>query len=98
MGMTVAAHLSVKRAGFDEAQAQRLRALIEASGLPTRLGPQLELGQLATAIHLDKKARGGKLRFVLLNRLGEAVVSGAIVASAGSAVPASATLVWEPLV
>jgi 3-dehydroquinate synthase len=76
--MSAAAHLSVKRAGFSAAEAERLRTLIAASGLPTRLGKTFEPGQLLSAMQLDKKALGGKLRFVLLKRLGEAVVSDAV--------------------
>ena len=41
MGMRVAACLSVKRAGLAQAEADRLEALIAASGLPTRLGQEL---------------------------------------------------------
>ena len=78
MGMYCAAHLSVKRAGLDKVEAERLQALIAASGLPTRLGQRFVLGQLMTAMRMDKKAREGKLRFVLLKRLGEAVVSDAV--------------------
>lgn len=75
MGMVGAAHLSVKRAGLNAAEARRLCDLIAASGLPTRLGQAVDLKKLMAAIHLDKKTRSGKLRFVLLPRLGEAIVS-----------------------
>jgi 3-dehydroquinate synthase len=75
MGMCCGARLSVKRAGLSEADAQRLRELIAASGLPTRLGKTFKLGELLEAARLDKKARDGKLRFVLLKHLGEAFVS-----------------------
>ncbi len=78
MGMCAAAHLSQKRAGFNAAEAERLRALIKASGLPTRLDGTFGPGELLSAMRLDKKAREGKLRFVLLKRLGEAVVSDAV--------------------
>jgi 3-dehydroquinate synthase len=78
LGMYCTAKLSVKRAGLAEQEAQRLCDLIEAAGLPTRLGEQFALDDLMAAMRLDKKARGGKLRFVLLKRLGEAVVSDAV--------------------
>jgi 3-dehydroquinate synthase len=78
MGMCCGARFSVKRAGLSEAEAQRLRDLIAASGLPTRLGKTFKLGELLEAARLDKKARDGKLRFVLLKRLGEAFVSDAV--------------------
>jgi len=79
MGMCCSARLSVKRGGLSEAEARRLTDLIVASGLPTKLGTKFKLEELLAAARLDKKARNGKLRFVLLKRLGEAVVSDAIV-------------------
>jgi len=78
MGMVCAAHLSAKRAGLTKAEAERLVALIKTSGLPTRLGDKYDHDDLFEAMRLDKKARNGKLRFVLLKRLGEAVVSDAV--------------------
>jgi 3-dehydroquinate synthase len=78
MGMCCGAQLSVKRSGFNESEAKRLNDLIAASGLPTRLGDSFKLEELLAAAHLDKKALNGKLRFVLLKRLGEAVVSDAV--------------------
>jgi 3-dehydroquinate synthase len=75
MGMCCVANLSVRRAGFDLAEAERLKKLIALSGLPTRLGEGFTRDELLTAMRLDKKAREGKLRFVLLKRLGEAIVS-----------------------
>jgi 3-dehydroquinate synthase len=75
MGMCCGARLSVRRAGLNEAEARRLRDLIAASGLPTRLGKAFKLGELLEAARLDKKARDGKLRFVLLKHLGEAFIS-----------------------
>jgi 3-dehydroquinate synthase len=75
MGMVAAAYLSTKRAGLPAAEAARLRALLDACGLPVRLGDNYEVPELLQAIRLDKKARGGRLRFVLLRRLGEAFVS-----------------------
>lgn len=78
MGMVCAAQLSVKRAGLAPSAAERLQRLLAASGLPTRLGSRYRWPQLLAAMRLDKKARAGRLRFVLLRRLGEAVVSDAV--------------------
>ena len=75
MGMCCGARLSVKRAGLSEADAERLQDLIAASGLPTKLGKTFELRELLAAARLDKKARNGKLRFALLKRLGDAIIS-----------------------
>ncbi|MGH6682711.1 MAG: 3-dehydroquinate synthase, partial [Pseudolabrys sp.] len=78
MGMCCGVRLSTKRAGLSEAEANRVHDLIAAAGLPTKLGETFQLGQLLEAARLDKKARNGRLRFVLLKRLGEAVVSDAV--------------------
>lgn len=78
LGMCGAARLSVKRAGLSAAEADRLVQLIGTTGLPTRLGERYRLEDLRAAMALDKKAVGGRLRFVLLPRLGEAVVSDAV--------------------
>ena len=78
MGMCCAAQLSVKRAGLNDAEAERLCRLIDASGLPTRLGEKFRNDQLLAATQLDKKAFGGKLRFILLRKLGDAVISDAV--------------------
>jgi 3-dehydroquinate synthase len=78
MGMCCAARLSITRSGLSEGEAKRLDDLIAASGLPTRLGDSFKLEELLAATRLDKKARDGKLRFVLLKRLGEATISDAV--------------------
>ena len=78
MGMCTAAWLSVKRAGLPEADARRIGMLIQASGLPVRPSERMPLTELLAAMRLDKKAREGKLRFVLLKQIGEAVVSDAV--------------------
>jgi 3-dehydroquinate synthase len=78
MGMCAAAKLSVKRAGLPAGEAGRLERLIAASGLPTRLGQKYEMPALFEAMRLDKKAQAGQVRFVLLKRLGEALISDAV--------------------
>ncbi len=78
IGMCCAAELSVRLAGLSAGDGERVRRLIEASGLPARSGDQFAVEDLLVAMRLDKKARAGKVRFVLLKRLGEAVVSDAV--------------------
>jgi 3-dehydroquinate synthase len=75
IGMCCAAELSVRRGGLGRAEADRIRALIAASGLPTRIGEKYNWDDLRSAMQLDKKNVAGKQRFVLLKRLGEAFVS-----------------------
>jgi len=78
IGMCVAAELSVKRGGLAAADAARIRALLAKRGLPVRVPAEIRLAELLPAMRLDKKAQAGRLRFVLLRRLGEAVVSDAV--------------------
>jgi 3-dehydroquinate synthase len=78
MGMCCAAWLSVRHAGLKQADAKRIENLIVKSGLPARIGDRVDMVQLGRAMRLDKKARAGKLRFVLLSRLGKAAVSDAV--------------------
>jgi 3-dehydroquinate synthase len=76
--MCVAAELSVIRGGLPAADAARIRALLAKTGLPVRVPAEVGLAELLPAMRLDKKAQAGRLRFVLLRRLGEAFVSDAV--------------------
>ena len=78
IGMNCAARLSVRHAGLPPAAADRIVKLCRASGLPVQIADGYELPALQTAMRLDKKAVSGHLRFVLLPRLGHAVVSDAV--------------------
>ena len=75
IGMVMAADLSVRHCGFAQADALRLRHLLEALGLPVTLGDQeLETQGMIEAMGLDKKVSDGQLRFVLARQLGEVYV------------------------
>ena len=69
-GMVMAASMS----GIDGAQQDRLRNLVTAAGLPSA-PPMIGAGKLRAAMQLDKKAKGRRLRFVLLHALGDAFVT-----------------------
>ena len=79
-GMVMAATLSQELGLADAAFTQRLGALIEAAGLPTR-GPVLDAadnaGRYLELMQLDKKAQAGEIRFVLIGSPGQAVVRSA---------------------
>ena len=68
-GMIMAAELS----DIDSEQRERLRRLIQAAGLPVA-PPEVTGRELLASMQLDKKARAGKLRFVLLDEIGSARV------------------------
>ena len=69
-GMVMAADLS----DMDQRDRDRLQLLLDAAGLPVA-PPPLSSDRLRAAMQLDKKARTGQLRFVLLDRLGNARLS-----------------------
>ncbi|MDH3612905.1 MAG: 3-dehydroquinate synthase [Gammaproteobacteria bacterium] len=69
-GMVMAAELS----GLNDSDSGRLRALIDAAGLPGR-PPAVGSKAMLNAMGMDKKVLRKKLRFVLLDELGDAVVT-----------------------
>lgn len=69
-GMVMAAGLS----GIEAAEQARLAGLLERAGLPVA-APPVGGAALLDAIGLDKKVRDRRLRFVLLERLGAAMVT-----------------------
>jgi len=69
IGMRIAARLSEDHAGLDPADGARLDALLDALGLPARL-PPVRAERLLAAMRLDKKRRGGEVRWVLTPRVG----------------------------
>jgi 3-dehydroquinate synthase len=74
-GMVMAAELSARAGGLARADVERVRALIARAGLPAR-GPALGVERYLELMQGDKKAAGGRLRFVLLDALGRATVRG----------------------
>jgi 3-dehydroquinate synthase len=74
-GMVMAAEASRRMGWLSEADVARTRALIRAAGLPD-VAPDLGADTWLDYMGHDKKVESGKLRFVLLKRLGEAVVTG----------------------
>jgi len=71
IGMIYAAHLSVELKSFSVEESARLEKLIASVQLPVR-APPVEWSQIREALALDKKTRGGILRFVLAERIGKA--------------------------
>ncbi|MBI2509027.1 MAG: 3-dehydroquinate synthase, partial [Betaproteobacteria bacterium] len=73
-GMALAARLS-QRLGLIPAQdVARMSALLSRAGLPVT-APDLGLTRYLELMGHDKKVEGGRIRFVLLKRIGEAFVS-----------------------
>jgi 3-dehydroquinate synthase len=73
-GMIMAAVLSQQLGWIGAQDVARIRALIVQARLPDT-APNLGHEKYLDLMGLDKKVEGGKLRFVLLKAIGEAVVS-----------------------
>mgnify|MGYP006221727677 CR=1 FL=1 len=52
-----------------------MRTIIESNTLPTTLKDPLAISDLMQAMQRDKKNRTGKLRFVTMQAIGEAITS-----------------------
>ena len=76
-GMVMAADASQRMGWLSEADVTRTRVLIRAAGLPD-VAPDLGVDTYLDFMGHDKKVESGKMRFVLLKKLGEAVVTGDI--------------------
>jgi len=68
-GMIQAAELSSRVAGLPSEDVTRIRALVEAIGCPVQ-APDLGAERWLDLMQVDKKAEGGKVRFVLLSAIG----------------------------
>ena len=73
-GMVMAAETSRRLGWLSDADVARTRALIRAAGLPD-VAPDLGVDTYLEYMGHDKKVEGGKMRFVLLKKLGEAVIT-----------------------
>jgi 3-dehydroquinate synthase len=68
VGLVFAAELARAAGRLDDATADRHRAVLESLGLPVGYAAGV-LPELVETMRGDKKARGGKLRFVVLDGL-----------------------------
>jgi len=72
-GMVMAAELSARTGSLAAADVQRVRALLARAGLPVE-GPPVPAERLLELMQVDKKASGGRPRFIVLEQIGRATV------------------------
>jgi len=72
-GMVMASDLSERLGLIEPGLADRMRRLLARAGLPVA-GPALPASEYLHHMRVDKKAEAGDIRFVLIDRLGSAVV------------------------
>jgi 3-dehydroquinate synthase len=77
VGMVMAAELSARAGLIAAADVHRVRSLLRRAGLPTT-GPALGAERLLELMAIDKKAVGGRVRFVLLDSVGAASLREAV--------------------
>jgi 3-dehydroquinate synthase len=75
VGMVMAADLSVRTGWMSDADARRIRELIEAAGLPVRVAGDIAAERMLQAMGMDKKVVDGRLRLVLSHGIGTAEVT-----------------------
>ena len=75
IGLSLATTLSIELGQIDASEQARADALLQKAQLPIRLSQPLELSALMQAMQRDKKNRSGKLRFVTMQALGNAITS-----------------------
>jgi 3-dehydroquinate synthase len=73
-GTMMAAELSSRLGWISAADVARIDSLLARAGLPVR-GPVMDVDRYLELMQHDKKVLDGKLRLVLLKRIGQAVVS-----------------------
>jgi 3-dehydroquinate synthase len=74
-GMAMASEFSRRLGWLDRADVERIRALLVRAGLPAD-PPGLEPGRALELMRMDKKVRAGRIRLVLLERIGRAICTG----------------------
>lgn len=75
-GMVMAADLSQRMGLVGEATVARVRALVEAAGLPVK-APDLGAERWIELMEADKKNEGGAIKFILLKPLGAPSITNA---------------------
>jgi 3-dehydroquinate synthase len=74
IGMAMAGRLSAKLGMIDQKSADRIERLISSFGLPVSIPKGLTPGKVLAGMEHDKKFLSGKKRFVVLDKIGSAVV------------------------
>lgn len=74
IGMVAEARISNRVGKMKESDVVRLKEVLGKAGLPVDV-PALDIDEVMTAMRHDKKVTGNKIRFVLLNAIGDAYIT-----------------------
>jgi 3-dehydroquinate synthase len=72
--MGAAVQFSRQWAGLTSDEADRALSLIRKLGLPTELPADVDVDSLLVALERDKKLQAGICHFVLISKIGQAVI------------------------
>jgi 3-dehydroquinate synthase len=75
VGMVAACAISIKRAGLSSQERDDVVSLLKGFELPTQPPAEVDRKKIAAAVAHDKKFVGGRIRFVVTPKIGEAHVS-----------------------
>ncbi|MBD2387265.1 3-dehydroquinate synthase [Cylindrospermum sp. FACHB-282] len=75
IGMVAAGQISLELGLWQKQDTERQNALIEKTGLPTKLPAGVEIEAIIDALQLDKKVKSGQVRFVLPTKIGEVTIT-----------------------
>ena len=75
-GMVMAADLSARLGHIPSSDVARIKQLVSAFGLPTS-APKLGNPRFFELMQLDKKSEGGMIRYITLEKIGQAKIEGA---------------------
>jgi len=75
VGIAAACAISLKRAGLSSKERDDVVSLLKQFELPTQLPTAVDREKIAAALAHDKKFVGGRIRFVVTPKIGEAHVS-----------------------
>lgn len=74
MGMLLAADMSCRLGSLSSAEVDRVRTLLVRAGLPVT-APRIGMHRMLEVMAMDKKVQASRIRLVLLERVGTAVVT-----------------------
>lgn len=74
-GMVMAADLSCRRGAISDADLARIIKLLQQAGLPTKAPSDMTSDRFMELMGVDKKVLDGRLRLVLLESMGQAIVT-----------------------
>ncbi len=74
-GMLMAADLSMRLGLLEQEKVDRIQSILERTNLPTKIHKDVKLEQMFENMKVDKKSRDGVLYLILLNDIGNAIIS-----------------------